>query len=238
MNCLEFRRMLLIEPRSRSKEFAEHASSCAECAEQAKHALHFEDKLHAALRVPSPTALETRIITARSGAAESHRAGAYSRWLALAAGMLLAVGLAGWSGYKWEQTFGVSSGLETAVVDHINNELEQLHAHGNVGPQTLVLLLSQFGARIDGEIGSVSYASRCPIRRQPGVHMVVPGQEGPVTVLIMPGENLLHRRQVRSSRFSGVIVPTVYGSMAVVGEKLEPVERIVERIQQSIVWGA
>ncbi len=238
MNCMKFRRMLLIEPRTRSKEFAEHISSCPECAERAKQALHFEDKLHAVLRVPSPTALETRIITARSSAAEGHRTGACSRWLALAAGMLLAVGLTGWLGYEWEQKFGVSSGLETAVVDHINRELEHLHVLGDVAPQTLGLLLSQFGARIEGEIGSVSYAGRCPIRRHSGVHVVVPGQEGPVTVLFMPGENLLHRRPVRSSRFTGVIVPTVYGSMAVVGEKFEPVERVVERMQQSIVWGA
>ncbi len=240
MNCQEFRRKLLIEPGSRSKEFDDHAASCRECAEQARQALRFEEKLHAALNVPSPTALGNRIIAARSDAAEPGRARFDSRWLALAAGLLLAVGLAGWMGYKWEQNFGISSGLGTAVVNHINAELDHLHADAdaNVGRPTLVLLLSQFGARLEGEIGRVSYASRCPIRRHFGVHMVLPGQEGPVTVLIMPGENLLHRREVRSSRFSGVIVPTAYGSMAVVGEKLEPVEQVVERMQQSIIWGA
>jgi hypothetical protein len=66
--------------------------------------------------------------------------------------------------------------------------------------------------------------------------MVVPGKRGPITVLIMPGEYLMQPRQVRSSRFSGVIVPTVYGSMAVVGEKLEPVEKVVEKMRRTIIW--
>ena len=70
------------------------------------------------------------------------------------------------------------------------------------------------------------------------MHMVVPGQQGPITVLIMPGEYLMQAQQVRSPRFFGVIVPTVYGSMAVVGEKLEPVEEVVEKMQRAIIWDA
>ena len=238
MNCQEFRRKLLIEPRSRSKDFADHASSCPECAERARAALSFEDKLHAALKAPSPVALENLIRGARSGAAGYRRAEFNCRALALAAGMLLTIGLAGWMGFKWEQDFGASSDLGTVVVNHINDELDHLHVDHNVRPQALGFLLSRFGARLEGNIGQVRFAGLCPIGRQTGVHMVVPGQAGPVTVLIMPGQNLRHPIQVRSSRFFGVIVPTGYGSIAVVGEKLEPVERVVERMQQAIIWGA
>ena len=85
---------------------------------------------------------------------------------------------------------------------------------------------------------------RCP-RSCPGVMearsrgpRVVPGRQGPVTVLIMPGEHRMKREQVSSFRFSGVIVPTDYGSMAVVGERLESVEHIVDKMKQAIVWDA
>ncbi len=236
MNCLEFRRKLLIEPRSRDKEFADHASSCPECAGEAEQAHRFEDRLHAALDVPRPVGLESRIISARSGATERGLSGFGSRWLALAAGTLLAIGLAGWMGYKWEHYFGVPSGLEMAVVNHINDELDHLHVDQDARPENLEFLLSQFGAGIEGDIGRVSFVTRCNIGRRSGVHMVVPGQQGPITVLIMPGEYLMQPRQVRSSRFSGVIVPTVYGSMAVVGEKLEPVEKVVEKMRRTIIW--
>ncbi len=236
MNCLEFRRKLLIEPRSRDREFADHATSCPECAGEAEQAHRFEDRLHAALDVPSPVGLESRIISARSSASDKGLSGFGSRWLALAAGVLLTIGLAGWMGYKWEHYFGVPSGLEVAVIDHINEELDHLHVDQDVRPENLVFLLSQFGAGMEGDIGRVNFVSRCSVRQHLGVHMVVPGQQGPITVLIMPGEYLMQPQQVRSPRFSGVIVPTVYGSMAVVGEKLEPVEQVVEKMQAMIIW--
>ncbi len=238
MNCLEFRRKLLIEPRCRDKEFAAHASSCPDCAREAEQASRFEDQLHAALDVPSPVGLESRIIAARSSVAGQSLSGVGPRWLALAACMLLVVGLAGWTGYKWERYFGVASGLEATVINHINDELDHLHADRDIPPAVVKLLLSQFGASIEGNIGRVNYASRCYIRQHSGVHMVIPGEQGPITVLIMPREFLTQRKQVRSPRFSGVIVPTEYGSMAVVGEKLESVERVVKQMQQSIAWGA
>lgn len=236
MNCPEFRRKLLIEPRSRDKELADHASSCPECASEAEQAYRFEDRLHAALDVPRPVRLEPRIMSARSRATERGLSGFGSRWLALAAGALLAIGLAGWMGYEWDRYFGVSSGLEMAVVNHIKYELDHLHDDQDVRPENLEFLLSQFGAGMEGDVGRVSFASRCDIGRHSGVHMVVPGQQGPITVLIMPGEYLMQAQQVRSPRFFGVIVPTVYGSMAVVGEKLEPVEEVVEKMQRAIIW--
>ena len=107
-----------------------------------------------------------------------------------------------------------------------------------MAPEALGFLLSQFGAELDRAVGRVSYASVCRIGRQTGVHVVVPGQQGPVTILIMPGEYVMRRSQVRSSRFSGVIVPTKKGSMAIVGQKLEPVDEVAERMQRAIVWGA
>ncbi len=238
MNCLEFRRKLLIEPQSRDEEFAAHASSCPDCASEAEQASRLEDRLRTALDISSPVGLESRIIAARSGVSGQSVPGVDPRWFALAAGMLLAIGLAGWMGYKWEHYFGITSGLEAAVIKHINDEMDHLHVERDIPPDTLELLLSQFGATIDGNIGRINFVSRCNIRRHSGVHMVIPGEEGPITVLIMPREFLMQRKQVRSPRFSGVIVPTEYGSMAVVGEQLEPVERVVKQMQQSIVWGA
>jgi len=50
------------------------------------------------------------------------------------------------------------------------------------------------------------------------VHMVLQGENGSVTVLLMPGEQIDTRNPVDNGRFSGVIAPTRYCSMAIVGE--------------------
>ena len=204
------------------------------------------------MRRRGATSVAFRRSAARSlGRAESGRAGIPDNWSSvqgirsestwsafLAAGILLAVGIAGWLGLNWNHRFQVNHGLQTAVISHIQDELDHLHADHNIKPGAVAYLLSQFGAAVKGDVGRVNFISRCDIRRQSGVHMVVPGRQGPVTVLIMPGEHRMEREQIRSSRYTGVIIPTDYGSMAVVGERLEPVEQIAEKMQQTIVWDA
>ncbi|MEA3274619.1 MAG: DUF3379 family protein [Pseudomonadota bacterium] len=80
----------------------------------------------------------------------------------------------------------------------------------------------------------MSYAARCNIRRQEGVHLVLPGDKGAVTLLFMPNEHLPDSRSVSSAHLDGVIVPTSYGSLAVVGEKSESVSPILKRIQAAV----
>lgn len=238
MNCLEFRQNLLIEPRSQDQAFIEHAAACPECAREARRALRFEERLRSALDVPKPIGMESRILSARSGSWLNALLTSAPRWAALAAGLLMTLGLAGWFSYHWHDYIGTPSGLELAVLNHILDEREHLHEDRDIPSAAVERLISHFGARIEGDIGRVSFVSRCNIRKYSGVHMVVTGQQGPVTVLMMPGEYLQHQREVRSSRFTGLIAPTGYGSIAVVGEQSEPLEKVVERIMRVVVWDA
>ena len=49
MNCLSFRRQLLVDPQGRQAELRAHAAHCAPCARALKHALAFEASLKVAL---------------------------------------------------------------------------------------------------------------------------------------------------------------------------------------------
>ncbi|MEA3642417.1 MAG: hypothetical protein VBE63_21095 [Lamprobacter sp.] len=49
MNCLSFRRQLLVDPQGRQAELQAHAAQCAPCARALKRALAFEASLKAAL---------------------------------------------------------------------------------------------------------------------------------------------------------------------------------------------
>ncbi|MEA3643431.1 MAG: hypothetical protein VBE63_26375 [Lamprobacter sp.] len=49
MNCLSFRRQLLVDPQGRQAELQAHAAQCATCARALKRALAFEASLKAAL---------------------------------------------------------------------------------------------------------------------------------------------------------------------------------------------
>ncbi len=65
MNCLEFRRLVLVDPRSIGEEARAHASECVACRETLGKQREADDQLFAALQVPVPDGLADRILVAR-----------------------------------------------------------------------------------------------------------------------------------------------------------------------------
>lgn len=236
MNCIEFRRQLLTDPLCKDPAFYQHRNSCSACENEAIRALHLEDKLHESLSITPPDGLSARIILTRTLYNKKTRNGFRPQWLAVAAMVILLVGLAGWLNFQWTDQGNRLSGLQTAVLNHITDELDYLHEDRNVQTADIANLLIPFGGRLDGNLGRVNYLGRCNIRKQAGIHLVVPGQQGSVTILLMPGEHVDTEMDVSSSRFSGRIIPTNYGSIAVIGEHGEALENISDSIIRTIRW--
>ena len=235
MNCIEFRHQLLNDPMCKAAEFYQHRDSCSACAREATLALNFENKLHEILSVAPPDGLNARIILAQTLNNEKSRSGFQYQWLA-AAMIVVVIGLAGWLGFQWSDQKSGLSNLQTAVLNHITDELDHLHEDRDIQTADITSLLTPFGARVDGSLGRVNYLGRCNIRKQAGIHIVVPGKEGSVTILLMPGEYVDAEMVVSSSRFSGRIIPTNFGSIAVVGEHGEVLDNISDSIVRNIYW--
>lgn len=236
MNCLEFRHHLLTDPNTRLAGFAQHRANCPACAREAQQAGRFEQALHAAMAVEIPEGLQARILLAR--ALESPPRAGHRPWLALAASLLLAIGVAGGLGYHWRAATLQPVDLQSAVFRHISDELHHLHEDRKLSAAQLTDLFDRFGARVGAGIGKVNYAGQCKIRKHAGLHLVLPGREGPVTVLFMPDEPVPERQSLHTDRFTAVIVPTGYGSVAVVGEPGETaLDEVLERVSQNVVWG-
>ncbi len=235
MMCLEARRLLLVEPESRDPELRQHLEQCPECAREAERAWRFEQTLRDALQAEPSPELESRILLARSVKGRNRGRRPY---LAMAAGLLLAMGLSFWLGMNRNLMLGIPEALPQLVIHHIERELNHLDEDHDLPMRSVELLLAGFGSQFKGDLGHVRYASRCDIRKKAGLHMVLQGESGPVTVLIMPGEYLDQPswEPVRSDRFKGVVAPTSYGSIAVVGERGEPVEPLLENLRQHLVW--
>jgi hypothetical protein len=233
MNCREFRRQLLIDPNCAEPEFLEHETDCPECAREHERAQRFEQRLKAALRTDAPDHSKLR---RPSNATAKPRGGQGSHRLALAASLVLALAVGWWLELGWQGRTVANSDLGQVVLQHIEDEINHLQDEGVVQPAAVAYLVSQFGGRLVEDLGQVSYLGRCHIRRWEGIHLVVHGRAGAVTVLLMPEEYRREPERVSSGRFSGVILPTSNGSMAVIGEKAERVEDLGRRIRAAIRW--
>ncbi len=243
MNCFEFRHQLLTEPRCNDSDFHQHRDTCSACAREATCAFQFEDTLLASFSVTPPDGLKARIILAQTllndeeNRDKKNRGRFQPQWLA-AAMVLLVIGLTGWLGVQWTNQPDRFSSLQTAVLNHITDELYHLHEDNNVQTADISRTLTPFGMWLDGDFGRVNYLGRCNIRKHSGVHLVVPGDKGSVTILLMPGEFISAVMDVSSTRFTGRILPTSYGSIAVVGEHGEMLDNIADDFIKNIRWAS
>ena len=235
MNCLEARRRLLVDPSRPGREAREHLSACAACAHESDRLLRLDEAIRGALRVEPAPEMDARILLAQ--VLRRRPAWVGREVMAVAAALLLSLGVAIWT--LWVPGAGApqaGSSLSAAVLDHIRSEIGHLQRDEEVPPQALVSMLSSFGATLQEDLGAVRFMSRCRIRKTDGMHLVLNGVRGPITVLLMPEEQMLQVEAVDGTRFHGLVVPAGRGSMAVVGEKAEPLGNLVEKLDRAVVW--
>lgn len=236
MECLEFRRRLLIDPLCKEVDLLGHEEHCDECATFARDLRRKEIRLRALMRSIEPDpSLQAEIeekTTAQPALATppSH----YGATMAMA--LLVATAIV-W----WVLRAGSLGGLDPAarmVLQHVEHEASHLTPGPAVSRNTLQYLFNRFGAQLSGELGEVYFAAECMMSKDTGIHLVLQGENGPVTMLMMPGENLSADVAIASTDWRGRVTPTPWGSVAVVGRAGEPTDQWTRRLLDSIRWPA
>jgi len=227
VTCLEFRRRIGGEPNARDAALIEHRHACRACAAFQDRMQRFDGRIAAALELPVPEHLADRILFQAR-----RRPGRPQRFAAIAATVLVL--LSGvWTGARYLNT----GSLPQAVVTHIEHEPDALMpVSAPVGKQHLDAVLKWGDARLDGDVGPVSYARLCYFRGHLMAHLVVPGPNGPVTVILLPHQQVAKPEPFHEDGFAGVIYPVEHGSIAVVSHRDAGYEPIVRRFASKVRW--
>lgn len=227
MNCEQFQNQLMQDPSCEDDEFLAHREQCAPCAREWKQAQAFEDILRSAISVKADKLLEAKYSRCRT-----------SRWWqqtwVRAASVALLIG-AGVTGFNLAQQLFSAENLPQLVVHHIQKEPEMLNAGSVLDEMQLMTVLSPQGFDLAEIPGIITAAAPCWIRKGRGMHLVLRGKSGPITVLLMPGE-YAQQQAVVSASLSGTLIPTDWGSMAVVSHAGEDVQPLVHSLQQVVRW--
>lgn len=223
MDCSEFRRRLLIDPESPELKLAANARVCPDAPARLTEALTFEHELGRAIQVEVPADLVERVLAATREEDVPPLRVFNWRPLALAASLLLsaAAGLTMWLGQS-----SPTEQLILASVEHIAHEPFALTRTERV-PQPLVSrMFDEAGLNIDDSALSVSFLSRCPIGERRSVHMVMAANDGPVTVLYVPGEDRVERMDTRSAMVAVRTMPFGDGALVLLAESDHDFDRI------------
>jgi hypothetical protein len=229
MNCETFRRRVLIDPNDPDPDLQAHARDCLGCAEALRDVLLFEERMREALR----TELHAGGLRSSKG---TRRSPGLVSLLLLSFSLLLVVLWMGWGGLAQGPGDVYDAEWQELVLGHIREEESHLREREEVPFGRVSLLLGSLGGRLTREIGSVRYAGRCRIGRRDGIHLVLAGENGPVTALFMRGTPLDDRLELRGDGLTGVLVPARFGNLAVVGGRGEPLERLTGRLLGSVEW--
>jgi len=229
MDDLEFRRQAYINPRSRNKDFMAYKSKCRDNQNFVDDLNRLDTELKYAMDVPVPDDLAARIQLNQTYNQYTSQHKQRKYW-SLVASVALFIGLL--FAYNLVFVQAPNKALGERVLSHVYHELDHLHEHKQQSLLQVNALLLDFGLSLDKMFGTVNYLGSCTIADTAGIHMVLTGETGPVTVLMLPGKNITDEYIFNDSRFNGLIMPIENGSVAVIGEKGESLKSLKQKLSQ------
>ena len=159
--------------------------------------------------------------------------GATMAWLGLAASVLLVAGL----GSRFLAPSPEYGSLAEEVVAHLDHEPGALvEVSTPIDGRRLARVADRSGVDVADGIGLVTYAQSCVINGKTVPHLVIQGQSGPVTLLLMPEEMIKQAQIIDGQSINGVVLPVGSGSIAIIGEKDEDIDAIEKQVVDSVTW--
>jgi hypothetical protein len=140
---------------------------------------------------------------------------------ASAAGVAVLVAML-WSAFPRETLAG-------AIVDHMSHEPQAWGTTTPIPASAVAYALARTGVRLEGDAGDVTYANTCWFRGRGVPHLVVRSASGPVTIMVLPHENVSRRLAFDEGGYRGVLVPAPRGSIAVLSRDPADVDGIAAR---------
>jgi hypothetical protein len=231
MNCLEFRRMKLAAPNELSDAARGHAEICTACAELARSVNVFERDLEAAIKIPIEPALAQRIVLDRK-----LKTGRRLRVYALAASLMLAVGLGLSVGYR---AFKPDPTLVAAAVDHVLGEPSAFRAVQQVKDEELAKALGISGATLSKSFAAlVTYLHDCPVPGGMGKHIVLMTDAGKVTLITMPNQKMNWGVTQNHKGLMAALAPAQRGSFAIVADSSAAMAAAEKLLKEHVSWRA
>ena len=239
MNCEQYREAIAADPSESFDGGAQHAAECSSCAAYKSEMQTLDARISAALEidVPELTMPELPSMASEEKVVDiaSRRPLAWSTpaWVGLAASVVLATVI----GVRFINTTEDYGTLAEQVVAHLDFEPKSLTVTDvAVSDERLYSVVRPAIATLDRDLGLISYAMSCKINGREVPHLVVQGERGPVTILLMPHEMIDMPIRLDGQSIEGIILPLGEGSIAIIGERGEPIDQVRTKVTENVKW--
>ena len=229
MNCLEFRREKLAEPRRSTDAARSYVQECAKCAAFSRSVDESDAELLRAMTVSVPEGLADRVLL-RSGRAKFQ---AWRGW-ALAASVVVGIGSAA-------IFFGAppSDAYARLAVAHVVDEPESFTTEYHADAQSVAVALRSVGASMRSPLGKVRYVKLCPWENGTTAwHLVFETPQGLATLIVVADERVRSKSDAFVNGWSARIKPVRRGFYAVVTSSPGMTDQVDDILRTRINWDA
>ncbi len=234
MNCDDYKKALTADPGFEDE--TGHAQTCADCQAYGREILALNEKIAAAmeigvpeLKMPALPDIDTENVTALP----ARRSFSKPTWFAVAATVALAVMV----GVRMTGTDVAGDTLAEQVLAHVDHERMALVVSDTpVSDRRLSWAVPENLATMNHDAGLITYAQSCSINGNKVPHLVIQGEHGPITILLMPDEMISETIVLDGVSIQGVILSVGEGSIAIIGEREEQLDRVKENVLSSVAW--
>jgi uncharacterized protein DUF3379 len=224
MNCLEYRRWKLSDPRRLAEDARTHERECAQCAEFAREVDAADVSIAEALAVRVPEGLAERVLLRRRPARR--------RWMpwALAAGVAIALTTV-LHPFKSDP----SRHYARLAIEHVVMEPESLTTERG-DPAMVQAALRSFGGTLKEPIGRIRYVRLCPVEEGTGWHIVFETPEGLATLILVPDRHIGSAAVADAAGWDALVQPSRRGYYAVVTASRAGTVAADRLVRQRIDW--
>ena len=246
MNCEDYREAIAAEPSESFDGGAGHAATCESCSAYRAEIQALDLTIARALAVDVPE-LKIADLPPLDQADENvvnlpfRRAAKISTpaWVGIAASFALAaiIGVQFTGNGPARDQLLADQLLAEQVLAHVDHEPWALKVTNvAVSEAQFARVINPDVGTMDRGIGLVSYAQTCIINGFKIPHLVMQGEKGPITILLMPNEMVSSPVSLSGESVNGVILPVGDGSIAIIGEREERIQEIEQRVVDSVEW--
>ena len=235
MNCEQYREAIAADPTG-AFEGADHAASCEACGAFSAEMQALDAKIARALDIDVPALTMPELPSVEDDNVVSLPVTSRSRtqrWLAIAAALALAAII----GVQFTGNQIQYESLEAEILAHLDHEPGALTVTNvAVTDERLSSVVNPSVGTMDRGVGLISYAQSCVINGKTVPHLVIQGENGPITLLLMPDEMIDVARTFMGERVNGVLIPHGGGSIAIIGENEEDLTELERSVVDSVEW--
>jgi hypothetical protein len=233
VNCDQYRETIAADPSFDGG--AGHLSECAACQAYRREMLELDETIGRALAIDVPALVVPDLpeVEADNIVALPRRRWSSPAMLAMAATVVLAA----FVGFRMFGPGPQYESLADELLAHLEHEPYALRVTDvPVSDARLTAVVPASLAEMDHSAGLITYAQSCVIKGREVPHLVIQGERGPVTLLLMPEEKIAAPESFMGEGIKGVILPVGDGSIALFGAPDEPLDRIEQRVLDSVTW--